>query len=55
MEVYVLFLQVPCWASSDPAVYLRMRDALGVMYQDSDFAALFSSRGQPAEAPARQA
>ena len=30
-------------------VYLRMRDELGVMYQDADFAEFFSSRGQPAE------
>jgi len=36
-------------------VYLRMRDALGVVYRDSDFAALFSNRGQPAEAPWRLA
>jgi transposase len=34
-------------------VYLRMRDALGVVYQDADFADLFSERGQPAEAPWR--
>lgn len=34
-------------------VYLHMRDALGVIYQDSAFASLFSGRGQPAEAPWR--
>lgn len=34
-------------------IYLRMRDELGVVYQDSDFADLFSRRGQPAEAPWR--
>jgi transposase len=32
-------------------VYMKMRDELGVMYQDGAFAALFSGRGQPAEAP----
>ncbi len=36
-------------------LYLRMRDELGVLYQDSDFAGLFSRRGQPAEAPWRLA
>src|SRR5512135_1986559 len=34
-------------------VYLRMRDELGVIYQDADFTDLFSSRGQPGEAPWR--
>lgn len=33
-------------------VYMRMRDSLGVLYQDSDFADLFTShQGRPAEAP----
>jgi transposase len=36
-------------------VYMRMRDAIGVIYQDEAFAALFSSLGQPAEAPWRLA
>jgi transposase len=35
--------------------YLRLRDELGVLYQDSDFTALFGTRGQPAEAPGRLA
>jgi transposase len=34
-------------------VYMRMRDELGVLYRNSDFAPLFSSRGRPAEAPGR--
>jgi transposase len=34
---------------------LRIADALGPVYQDSQFAALFSRRGQPAEAPGRLA
>lgn len=34
-------------------VYMKMRDELGVLYQDSDFAPLFSDRGRPAEAPGR--
>lgn len=32
-------------------VYLTMRDELGPLYADVDFAALFSWRGQPAESP----
>lgn len=32
---------------------MRVRDALGVVYQDGRFAALFSPRGRPAEAPWR--
>ncbi len=31
--------------------YLTMRDQLGTLYDDQDFAALFSKRGRPAEAP----
>lgn len=34
---------------------MRMRDALGTIYEDADFAALFPSRGQPAEPPWRLA
>jgi transposase len=30
--------------------YLIMRDQLGTLYDDQDFAALFSKRGRPAEA-----
>ncbi len=33
--------------------YIRLRDELGVIYQDEAFAALFPSRGQPAEPPWR--
>ncbi len=36
-------------------LYMRMRDEIGVMYEDGAFAALFSQRGQPAEAPWRLA
>ena len=32
-------------------VYMKMRDELGVLYQDSEFAALFSTQGRPAQAP----
>ena len=35
--------------------YMRMRDDLGVFYQDEAFAALFPARGQPAESPWRVA
>ena len=34
---------------------LRIADALGAIYQNQEFAALFPTRGQPAEAPARLA
>ncbi len=36
-------------------VYLEMYDRLGVIFHDREFAALFSSTGQPAEAPVRLA
>jgi transposase len=36
-------------------LYLMMRDALGTLFTDDDFAALFPTRGQPAEAPWRLA
>ena len=35
--------------------YMAMRDALGAIFEDEDFAALFPSRGQPAMAPWRLA
>jgi transposase len=34
-------------------LYMQIRDQLGVIYEDESFAALFSTRGQPAEAPWR--
>ena len=36
-------------------LYMRIRDELGEIYQDAQFADLFSNRGQPAEAPGRLA
>ncbi len=36
-------------------IYMKVADVLGDLYQDTQFAALFPSRGQPAEAPARLA
>ena len=36
-------------------VYLQLRDALGIVYDDERFAALFPARGRPAEAPWRLA
>src|SRR6516164_4911742 len=35
--------------------YMRMRDVLGTVYHDESFAALFATRGRPAEAPWRLA
>jgi transposase len=34
---------------------MQMRDTLGPLYEDGQFAALFSQTGQPAEAPAQLA
>lgn len=36
-------------------IYILLRDNLGSIYSDFDFAALFSKRGQPAQAPWRLA
>lgn len=36
-------------------IYMRLRDELGVLFADEDFAALFPTRGQPAVAPWRLA
>ncbi|MBA3823692.1 MAG: IS1182 family transposase [Ktedonobacterales bacterium] len=36
-------------------VYMQMRDQLGVLYEDTDFADLFPTLGQPADAPWRLA
>src|SRR6266508_2327965 len=35
--------------------YMRMRDTLGEVYSDEQFAGLFSNLGQPAESPGRLA
>jgi transposase len=32
-------------------VYMKMRDALGTIYQDQSFAHLFPANGRPVEAP----
>jgi len=36
-------------------IYIQMRDELGTLYEDADFASLFPSRGQPAYSPWRLA
>ena len=36
-------------------LYLKIRDTLGSIYVDEDFANLFSVRGQPAQSPWRLA
>jgi transposase len=36
-------------------IYMKMRDELGTLYTDQDFASLYPRRGQPAEAPWRLA
>ena len=48
--------QVAHAAFRTPNVYMVMRDQLGVLYHDSEFAPLFSSaRGRPAESPGQLA
>src|SRR5215208_6229794 len=42
-------------AFPDGSLYVRMREELDVIYADEDFADLFPTRGQPAEAPWRLA
>jgi transposase len=42
-------------AFPDGNIYVRMRDALGSLYEDEAFAPLFPARGRPAEAPWRLA
>ncbi len=37
------------------STYMRMRDELGTLYQDEQFASLFPPQGQPAESPWRLA
>jgi len=36
-------------------IYMQVADRLGLIYHDTQFAALFSPHGQPAQAPARLA
>ena len=36
-------------------LYLRLRDTLGTLYQDSDFCELYPQRGRPAQSPWRLA
>lgn len=36
-------------------IYTRMRDELGIVWEDEDFSGLFPTRGQPAMAPWRLA
>src|SRR5262245_16261200 len=36
-------------------IYMQVADHLGAIYHDTQFTALFPTRGQPAEAPARLA
>jgi transposase len=46
---------VPCAAFPKGNLYVRMREELGMPYEDALFAPLFPQRGQPAEAPWRLA
>src|SRR5262249_13869373 len=47
--------RVPGAAFRQGNLYMRMRDEIGAIYEDGAFASLFSTRGQPAEAPWRLA
>ena len=42
-------------ALPDENVFMRMRDELGPIFEDEEFANLYPSIGQPAESPARLA
>jgi transposase len=42
-------------ALPDGNVFMKMRDELGPIFKDEEFAALYPSTGQPAESPARLA
>jgi transposase len=46
---------VPCAAFPKGNLYIRMREKLGVLYENSPVAPLFPRRGQPAEALCRLA
>ena len=48
-------IQVARAAFPEGATAMRVRDALGTIYEDEAFADLFSIRGRPAEAPWRLA
>jgi transposase len=48
-------IRVACAAFPKGNLYLTMRDELGVLFEDADFAELFPRRGQPAFAPWRLA
>lgn len=48
-------VRIACAAFRKPSAAMQLRDEFGVLYQDEDFAALFSVRGQPALAPWRLA
>lgn len=47
--------RVACAAFPHGNVYMQVADRLGNIYHDAQFTALFPTRGQPAEAPARLA
>lgn len=47
--------RVACAAFPYGNVYMQVADRLGNIYHDAQFTALFPTRGQPAEAPARLA
>ncbi len=48
-------VRVACAAFPKGNLYISMRDELGVLFKDADFAELFPRRGQPAFAPWRLA
>lgn len=47
--------RVACAAFPHGNIYMQVADRLGNIYHDAQFTALFPTRGQPAEAPARLA
>jgi transposase len=55
LEIPELTVRIARAAFPKGNVYMRMRDELGVFYDDQQFAHLFSHTGQPAETPWRLA
>ncbi|MEW2111963.1 IS5/IS1182 family transposase, partial [Streptomyces albidoflavus] len=54
-EIPVETVRVALAAFPKGSLAIRVRDELGVMFQDGDFAALFGVRGRPAWSPGRLA
>ena len=54
-EIPELTVEVARAAFPKGNAVMKLRDALGILFTDAEFAALYPSKGQPAESPARLA